>query len=820
MQIRYWHLAGLWLALTGAFTGSACGLEVKLTVRDDAKVARRPGMVTSGVPFAKGAMKDVSRLSVSAGGRTIPAQFARIARWEDDSVRWALMDTQVEVPAGGAAELVLRDDGANRPPARPVKVIDAPDGVTISTGPLELTIDKKRFNLFKSLKIDGKEVVGPAGTELVIYKAGGGTVVAGPPQVVRVEQPGPVRAVVMLRGRFGEVHNGLMGYTVRLTAYAGQRFVKLRVWIENHGQHGYAPREKPYKPEWFAFDGIAVEMGLALGERLTAECEGVRAAGRFKVLQICKPLQRKDRYLKVGYRYKDMEYTITSGGKLLKKGPRTDGVVSITGSEGGLTVAVRHFWQNYEKAIELEGNLLNIWLWPLEGQSPRPYWDPGHYCPGYAKGMMLPLVKKGLYNMPGSVHKGYEIIFDFSGRDPKETAAELSRPLFALAPAEYYAATEAAPGLFAPPGVRTDDPECNAKLDAWMRMTRSVADPASSSSIFFARRDRRCDYGTPWSCGFWYGWMDFGDLAVPGSGSVSLHYDWPWVMMVNLMRTGDLNFLRLGTEMVRHRVEIDQQWSDRALPQYRGFQRSGYTYAHFHCARFTRGQPSVTTTWLAGVVLYYMLTGDAKTYECIQRTVKYMPAAWERIFASDDWYTRRIPGDMQAVARTIFTYCSMYDLTGQRHWLDKALMMFRRCVLPKAKNYGPHLHERKQIRSQDYTRDDVKYCYSIQAFCLLHHLTGEKRVLALLKAGCDAEFPENFFDAPLYLADLHAYVALKTANRDYLDDAVDHWISAFPESKCPPVYLPSNSQWSRRKAMMLRAGHLLQYAFWKWPKGK
>ncbi|GAG35157.1 unnamed protein product, partial [marine sediment metagenome] len=115
---------------------------------------------------------------------------------------------------------------------------------------------------------------------------------------------------------------------------------------------------------------------------------------------------------------------------------------------------------------------------------------------------------------------------------------------------------------------------------------------------------------------------------------------------------------------------------------------------------------------------------------------------------------------------------------------------------------------------------DVRYCFSLQAFCLLHHYTGDSKVFELLKAGCDTEFPENYFDAPLFLADLNAYVALKTGERKYLDQAVEHWICAFPESKCPPVYLPNNSQWSRRRAMLLRTGHLLQYAHWKLRKGK
>jgi hypothetical protein len=408
------------------------------------------------------------------------------------------------------------------------------------------------------------------------------------------------------------------------------------------------------------------------------------------------------------------------------------------------------------------------------------------------------------------------MILDFSGRDAKESSAELSRPLFALASAQYYASTEAAPAIFAPPEVRTDDEECNDRLDAWMRMTRSVADPKHPSSIWKGRQDTTRNAFH--SRGFWYGWMDFGDLAVPGSGGASLHYDWPWIMGVNLMRTGELNYLRLATEMMRHRVDVDQQWSDRALPGYRGFQRVGSTYAHFHCARFTRGQPNLDSNWLAGVVLYYMLTGDAKTRECIERNSAAILRGWDAIAKATDYGTRRKRGDMQMSARSIFSCCAMYDLTGEKKWRDHAEKLFSTYVVPKWKGLGPHLHAQQQIRSQSYTRDDIKYCYSIQALCLLHHRTGNKKLFELLKAGCDKDFPDNWFDAPLFLADLHAYVALKTGEKKYIEDGVEHWIEASPESKCPPVYMPDNSQWSRRQGMHLRAGHLLQYYFWK--KGK
>jgi hypothetical protein len=382
---------------------------------------------------------------------------------------------------------------------------------------------------------------------------------------------------------------------------------------------------------------------------------------------------------------------------------------------------------------------------------------------------------------------------------------------------EYERNGTAVHSLFTPPEVRTGDTECDAKLDAWIRMTRSVADAKSASSIWHARTERR-ETCRRWDFGFWYGWMEFGDLAVPGAGYVSLHYDWPWVMTVNLLRTSDRDFLRLAIEMVRHRVEVDQQWSDRARPAYRGFQRAGTGYAYFHCRRFTRSAPGVGTTWLPGVALCYRLTGDAKARECIDRTAAALPGAWERIFASKDYALRRVPGEMQFVARTIFAYGSMHAITGDKRWLDRAEKMFTRCVVPKWKEHGPHLHTRKQIRSQSYLRDDIKYCYSIQALCWLHHLTGNQKLFELLRAGCERDFPENFFDAPLFLADLHAYVAVKTKDEDALDDAVDLWVQAFPESRCPPVYQPGNSQWSRRKAMLLRTGHLLQYAHWKWKK--
>ena len=72
MSRKLWFLT---LGIAAVVLCSAAGaVEVKLTVEDPAKVARKGEAVTTGVPFAKGVLKDVSKLSVSAGGKKVPAQ--------------------------------------------------------------------------------------------------------------------------------------------------------------------------------------------------------------------------------------------------------------------------------------------------------------------------------------------------------------------------------------------------------------------------------------------------------------------------------------------------------------------------------------------------------------------------------------------------------------------------------------------------------------------------------------------------------------------------------------------------------------------------
>jgi SAM-dependent methyltransferase len=268
---------------------------------------------------------------------------------------------------------------------------------------------------------------------------------------------------------------------------------------------------------------------------------------------------------------------------------------------------------------------------------------------------------------------------------------------------------------------------------------------------------------------------------------------------------------------------VNELWSDRDAPLASKLQRGDYNFSGSHCARLCwLGRGDIFNPYaffLAGTMLHYMITGEPKALECCRRNADGLKAVWDWVAKDKPYggphYSNSVTG------WSILAFCNMYDLTADRKWLDEALKIFRAHVVKKWQEYGPFLHDPTgQIQSQEYVQEDSGYCYSIAPLCELHRRTGDEQIMKLLKEGCEKSFTEGFFDAPRFLADLYAYVGMKTGNKELLEKAADQWASGFPLSKCPPVFVPDNINWSYSAAMTLRAGHVLQYAHWKKPEGK
>ena len=122
--------------------------EVRLTVEEPAGVERQQWPVSSGIPLAQGALRDDQAAALfDAAGREVPLQTETLARWPDGSVRWLLLDFQIDLAAKEKKTLTLRYGADVRRAAveNPVRVTKQADGtVVIEPGPVRLEYDAKR----------------------------------------------------------------------------------------------------------------------------------------------------------------------------------------------------------------------------------------------------------------------------------------------------------------------------------------------------------------------------------------------------------------------------------------------------------------------------------------------------------------------------------------------------------------------------------------------------------------------------------------------------------------------------------------------------
>jgi hypothetical protein len=109
------------------------------------------------------------------------------------------------------------------------------------------------------------------------------------------------------------------------------------------------------------------------------------------------------------------------------------------------------------------------------------------------------------------------------------------------------------------------------------------------------------------------GWRNFGDLGW-GDGYSNLHYDLPFVMLREYVRTGDARAFQLGSEMARYRAGWGQYHADDYWDVNNSWNLKGMAfYEKGDHGSFLEPKPS--HSWLEGMWLYWALTGDESVRE-------------------------------------------------------------------------------------------------------------------------------------------------------------------------------------------------------------
>lgn len=446
--------------------------QIRLTI-DWAGVRRtKPFPVTSGVPFARGVLKDPGQVRLVARGKTLPLQADVLAWWPDGSIKWLLLDFQasptVKVCLLRYGPAATRQAATHPlPQGQRIKARQRDGAVTIDTGPLKFTVRPGGTGFIDSLSFDGRKVFDAAGRRLnfmdMIHTASPADYAPMDRFLtnakldrsklkidgITLEKPGPLHAVILIRGRYrykwvgstitGTDVKGDCPFRLRIHAYAGQSFLKIEhfFYYEGDGDHDFTKT-------------LALKLPLPGGKArvryIDARARAVQPDGTMAGL----------------YQQSADSYCIwTSRGQApttITDGKRFEGVMDIVTDKVGVAVGVKDFWQNAAKSLQadLQGGELGVYLWPGEappldyrrharqwsvGESGSPR-DPDGTTPAPFDRRKFPnyrLASKG-------VGKTHYVMVNFHG--PAVTAKEIldvyklmnHRPM-AWAPASHYASS-------------------------------------------------------------------------------------------------------------------------------------------------------------------------------------------------------------------------------------------------------------------------------------------------------------------------------------------------------------------------------------------
>jgi hypothetical protein len=526
--------------------------------------------VTFGAPFPRGLVAEGSEFHLTAldtSGPALPVQSRTLSRWPDGSVRWALVDAQVDLAAGNPGRFVLRP-GSSPTPTAAITIADAADGIRIDTGRLQFTVPRGRFAVLDAVRLDGAEV--PAGSLTAFMDIDGRHFAAEAPQSVRLVESGPLRARVELSGAYGRDFH----YVTRIDAYAGKPYVRVLQSFEHRGDRTYSSVRQ-----------IGIDIDWRAGEASTTWRAGLEGAAPLRGEAAAAPavlLQEDEKVFRV------------TGQD--PQEPSAGWVEMATGNHS-MVVAGRFVRQEYPQSFHLESGRLRYNLWAPEA---------------------LPAAL-GL-----GVAKTHEfVIAFFAGDTPEENhLATLVEPVLAHVDPDWIVDSGAMRNSLRPGPAHA--PFLDALRTGFASYRESIEretwdDWGSLTCKDSAGERPRQGY---------YGMLNWGDWNFPWYRDLvngcetwgNLEADLPQVLALGFAATGDPEMHRLLTAAARHFMDVDRVHSPAAPGDSHGMTHARVA-RHFS---FERGGPDLGYVWTEGLLSWYHLSGDARALDAVRDIAAYL----------------------------------------------------------------------------------------------------------------------------------------------------------------------------------------------------
>ena len=329
--------------------------------------------LTQGIPFADGDLPAGAKVRLADGaGRLFPTQAAPLATWAADGrwVKWLLVDAQVP----GQVEGLRLEYGVDLEPVIPecpVTVEQRGSRIAVDTGALRLTLRRGAADFLAALEVRA----GETWRDLLRDRAGlymtdgGGNIydscTAAPPPSIAVEERGPVRTSVCIRGYVAdEDGRRFCPYVLRLHLYAGSSRIRLF--------HTFVFDQDPDQVE---LNAVGLLLPLKLGDGLEVAFGGEREPHWARTWERAQWLQATDQ-----------EYRVELDGAVHGQETRSPGWVGLSGPDASVGAVLRDAWREYPKGIAVDQRgSVDLQLWPADCGQPLRFETPWKEPPLRAK---------------------------------------------------------------------------------------------------------------------------------------------------------------------------------------------------------------------------------------------------------------------------------------------------------------------------------------------------------------------------------------------------------------------------------------------------
>ena len=561
--------------------------------------------VAVAVPFAMGAVQSASQVWLAnAAGESLPCSITTTGVWPDQSVKWCVVKWAVQGHDNGMDNLTLRYQREPATTAPPPDVVaeESSDHIRVSAGELTYEFERSGESVFptvfrgESAILSGKDVA-------IDYHADGDFSIRS--NALKVVSVGPASANVQIDAEIVLSANRHLQVTFKYEICGDWLKAAVQVHNPHRAKHPGAIWELGDEGS-ICFDEFALSLACSNSGRVHWAYE--RGMSSEPVTEAAVLLQASsggehwdspthvDASGKVPNRFKG--YRVDEAGVTVASGDRASPQVRVELDDASaFALTCRHYWQNFPKCIEVQGQSIRLGLFPRQ-HSAR-------------------------HEMQGGERKQHEVVFAFG----RHTALDwVDDPAVISVPAEYIATTGVLRYTDTLPGTSVRYGEAG-----YDQVLGTSHDEAVG---FMAKREQIDEYG----------WRNFGDIFADHEtlyheaddifvSHYNNQYDPIYGFARQYLLSGDKRWHELLTDLAQHVLDIDIYRTDEDRAEYnhglfwhtdhykRAYTCSHRTYARKHYPSDWSGDmgggPGSEHCYTSGLLLYYQLTGDTDARDAV-----------------------------------------------------------------------------------------------------------------------------------------------------------------------------------------------------------